>query len=110
MKPFKVEVQTWGSGGEWAGNAMKYASVTEAAVAARDLFYRWTSVREWRVTDESGEVFATSLPTELAKRYLTQLDCIDDTSYKTLRAMYAKFGVHAADAAIEAELKKWRTK
>jgi hypothetical protein len=62
MKPYKVEVQTHGSGDAWAGNAMKYESVTEAAAAARDLFYRWTLVREWRVTDESGTVFATSLP------------------------------------------------
>lgn len=47
---YRVEVQV-DSSGHWAGNAMKYESVTEAAAAARNLFDRWLAVREWRVVE-----------------------------------------------------------
>jgi hypothetical protein len=37
------------STGNWCGNAAKYATWAQACEAARDLFSRWTAVREWRV-------------------------------------------------------------
>ena len=60
MSTYKVEVQADRTG-TWAGNGITFASVTEAAAYARDLFYRWTAVREWRVVDvETGEEMVRS--------------------------------------------------
>jgi hypothetical protein len=36
--------------GQWAGNALRFATLDEAEAYARDLAWRWTSVRKWRVT------------------------------------------------------------
>jgi hypothetical protein len=61
MSTYRVEVQTAGDGDHWSHNAIVYQSVTEAAAYARDLFMRWTAVREWRVTNvETGEVMVRS--------------------------------------------------
>ena len=45
---FKVEVIA-DSSGHWAGNGLRFATDEEAKTYARDLFSRWTLVREWRV-------------------------------------------------------------
>lgn len=45
---FKVEVLA-DSSGVWAGNALTFGTRPEAEAYARDLFSRWTAVREWRV-------------------------------------------------------------
>ena len=59
IKPYRIEVLADNSG-VWAGNGMRYASVTEASAAARDLFNRWTSCREWRVMSDTDEVMVRS--------------------------------------------------
>lgn len=56
---YRVEVIA-DSSGKWAGNGKVFESVTEAAAYARDLFYRWTLVREWRVVSETGEEMVRS--------------------------------------------------
>lgn len=53
IKPYHVEVIADRSG-TWAGNGVRFSTVTEAAAYARDLFMRWTAVREWRVVDADG--------------------------------------------------------
>jgi hypothetical protein len=45
---FKVEVIA-DSSGKWCGNAMRFATREGAEAYARDLAWRWTLVREWRV-------------------------------------------------------------
>ena len=47
---YKIEVIT-DSSGQWAGNAMRYATYEEAEAAARDLASRWVLVLEWRVVE-----------------------------------------------------------
>jgi len=47
---YKVEVIADNSG-KWCGNALRFDSIDEAKEYARDLFARWTLVREWRVVD-----------------------------------------------------------
>ena len=47
-KSFKVEVQADGTG-TWAGNGVRFETFEQAESYARDLAWRWTSVREWRV-------------------------------------------------------------
>lgn len=47
---YKIEVIA-DSSGQWAGNAMRYATQEEAEAAARDLASRWVLVREWRVVE-----------------------------------------------------------
>jgi len=54
-RPYRVDVQA-DSTGTWVGNGVTFATVTEAAAYARDLYYRWTSVREWRVVDANGNI------------------------------------------------------
>ena len=55
MKTFKVEVQA-DSTGSWCGNGLSFPSVADAEVYARDLFSRWTAVREWRVVNSDSAV------------------------------------------------------
>jgi hypothetical protein len=54
---FAVEVIADGSG-QFVGNGMRYATREEAEASARDLAWRWTLVREWRVVESSDEVNA----------------------------------------------------
>ena len=49
---FTVEVDTAESAdstGKWSGNGLRFATKAEAEAYARDLEWRWTSVRRWRV-------------------------------------------------------------
>lgn len=59
MRPYRVEVIA-DSSGKWAGNGMRYTTVDEAKREAINLANRWLAVREWRVVNESGEVFANA--------------------------------------------------
>jgi hypothetical protein len=52
---FKVEVIA-DSSGEWASNAIRYATSEEAEEAAVDLAGRWLLVREWRVAESPDPV------------------------------------------------------
>ena len=45
---FKVEVIA-DTSGTWAGNALTFPTIAEGNTYARDLYSRWTAVREWRV-------------------------------------------------------------
>jgi len=47
---FKVEVIA-DSSGEWVGNQLRFATKEEAEAYGRDLFSRWTLVREYRVVE-----------------------------------------------------------
>ena len=51
---YKVEVIA-DSSGRWCGNALVFATKTEAEQYAKNLFMRWTSVREWRVVETEAE-------------------------------------------------------
>ena len=42
------------SSGKWSGNALRFASESEARAYVKDLEWRWTSVRDTRVV-ESGD-------------------------------------------------------
>ncbi len=53
MASFKAEVIADNSG-KFVGNGLRFASRAEAEAYARDLFSRWTLVREWRVV-KSGD-------------------------------------------------------
>lgn len=58
---YAVEVNTYSCAkGVFTGNGKRYGTLTEASAAARDLFYRWTAVREWRVVDQDGHERASS--------------------------------------------------
>lgn len=52
---FRVEVVADASG-KWAGNALEFETREQAENYARDLWRRWTLVREWRVVEEPEEV------------------------------------------------------
>ena len=56
--PLRVEVIA-DSSGTWSGNGVRFDEVEEAKEYARDLYSRWTLVREWRVIHKDGEVLAT---------------------------------------------------
>jgi hypothetical protein len=45
---FKAEVIA-DSSGKWVGNGLRFATEQEAIHYARDLMYRWTLVRDYRV-------------------------------------------------------------
>ena len=47
---FRVEVIADNSG-TWAGNMLTFETADKAKDYARDLFFRWTAVRKWRVVD-----------------------------------------------------------
>jgi hypothetical protein len=55
FKSWKVEVQA-DSTGTWAGNGMRYQFKIEAEDAARDLEWRWTAVKAWRVVETQDPV------------------------------------------------------
>lgn len=44
------------SSGEWCGNALRFATKEEAEANVRDLYSRWTSVRETRVVESDDPV------------------------------------------------------
>jgi hypothetical protein len=44
------------SSGEWVGNALRFATKAEAETYAKDLYSRWTAVKEWRVVESKDEV------------------------------------------------------
>jgi hypothetical protein len=50
----KVEVIADGSG-KWVPNGLTFATLAEAEKYARDLAWRWTAVREWRVVPAEVE-------------------------------------------------------
>ena len=55
VRSYKAEVIADNSG-QWCGNALRFATREEAEAYARDLFSRWTAVREWRVVESKEEV------------------------------------------------------
>ena len=52
---FKAEVIA-DSSGTWAGNGLRFATRAEAEVYAKDLYSRWTAVKEWRVVESTDPV------------------------------------------------------
>jgi hypothetical protein len=42
--------------GEWCGNALRFATKEEAEANVRDLYHRWTLVRETRVVESTDPV------------------------------------------------------
>jgi hypothetical protein len=59
MKTYKVEVIA-DSTGNWCGNDKVFHDASSAEEWARDLFMRWTLVREWRVIDDTSAVIVAS--------------------------------------------------
>ena len=55
MNKYKVEVIADNSG-QWCGNALTFDTAAAAEEYARDLAWRWTAVRQWRVTEIPAEV------------------------------------------------------
>lgn len=55
MASFKAEVIADRSG-VWAGNALRFATETEAREYAEDLFMRWTAVTSTRVVPSDDAV------------------------------------------------------
>ena len=57
MQPrsYAVEVLADNSG-IWAGNGLRFANRNSAESYAKDLMWRWTAVKEWRVVDSSDPV------------------------------------------------------
>jgi hypothetical protein len=51
----KVEVIADRSG-EWVGNGLRFATQAEAEEYAKDLYSRWTAVKEWRVLPSNDPV------------------------------------------------------
>jgi hypothetical protein len=52
---FKVEVIADNSG-EWVGNALRFPTKKAAEIYAKDLYSRWTAVKEWRVKPSKDPV------------------------------------------------------
>ena len=52
---YKVEVQADNTG-TWASNSLTFDTEEQAKDYGRDLFMRWTAVREWRVVPVESEV------------------------------------------------------
>jgi hypothetical protein len=46
--PYKVQVIADNSG-KWCGNGCTFPTIDAAKEYGRDLFWRWTAVRNWRV-------------------------------------------------------------
>lgn len=44
------------SSGKWSGNALRFASESEARAYVKDLEWRWTSVRDTRVVESDDPV------------------------------------------------------
>lgn len=55
---YKVEVIADHTG-DWHSNAMRFAAKDAAERYARDLAWRWTAVREWRVSESDEPVNTT---------------------------------------------------
>lgn len=55
MPSFKAEVIADNSG-KFCGNGLRFATQEEAEAYAKDLAWRWTLVREWRVVDSGDPV------------------------------------------------------
>lgn len=47
---YKVEVIADNSG-KWVSNGLTFPTLAEAEAYGRDLFNRWTAVREWRAVE-----------------------------------------------------------
>ncbi len=54
-RSFAAEVIADNSG-KWAGNGLRFATRQQAERYAKDLSYRWTLVREWRVVPSTDGV------------------------------------------------------
>ena len=54
MTSFKAEVIADNSG-VWCSNGLRFKTREEAEIYAKDLSYRWTAVREWRVVESDDE-------------------------------------------------------
>jgi len=54
MMLWKAEVQA-DSSGKWCSNQLRFKTKAEAENYARDLAYRWTLVRAWRVVEVQQE-------------------------------------------------------
>lgn len=55
MKKYHVEINTYScEPGQYTGNQVEYDSEEEAVQAAKDLFFRWTASKYWRVVDDDG--------------------------------------------------------
>lgn len=71
---YKVEVIADDSG-EWVSNALRFPTEEKAKKYAKDLFSRWTSVREWRVVpvdDPTNEYHDPKMGiSEKRPRYMT---------------------------------------
>ena len=48
---FRVEVIA-DSSGKFVGNRLRFACRLDAEAYAKDLMWRWTAVREWRVVED----------------------------------------------------------
>jgi hypothetical protein len=44
------------SSGQFCGNALRFATKEAAEAYAKDLFSRWTAVKEWRVVESADPV------------------------------------------------------
>ena len=55
VQSYKAEVLADDSG-QWVSNALRFPTRERAEEYAKDLFSRWTSVREWRVVDSQDPV------------------------------------------------------
>jgi len=58
---YKVEVQA-DSTGTWCGNGLRFATEEEATLYAKNLAWRWTAVREWRVVESADPVNEPAVP------------------------------------------------
>jgi len=54
---YKVEVIADNSG-TWAGNGLTFATLEDANDYARDLYARWTAVRDFRIVETADEGLA----------------------------------------------------
>jgi len=58
---YHVQVNTYGDrDGVYTGNAVKHPDLDTATEAAKDLFFRWTAVKYWRVIDDNQQVIASN--------------------------------------------------
>ena len=56
---FKVEVIA-DSSGKWCGNALTFDTKEQAESYGKNLYARWTAVREWRVVETATEPVASN--------------------------------------------------
>jgi hypothetical protein len=64
---YLAEFQT-SVGGEYATNALRFATSDEAIGYARDLFYRWTGAHDWRIAESTDAPNYTWSASQGAKR------------------------------------------